>query len=270
MRLKMALSFAVVLILLCAIAGLSEKQPTSVTSVTTEASSNSTVEVTVSEEAEESVDTSTESNTIEISSEPEEVIPPISEAPDDKEVSEESVEAIIIPDIITTLEVKLYNDTSAGFNLIDGRAYLEDIVMYLRMYAPEGMFYSAASAMAYTEGGAGKQGIYTATNNCFGIRAYSSWDGYVYARSTGKVYKDYQTAMKYGASDFFRAYDSMEDSVKDYIKLISSNYYCAALETETPADYLAYVLSKGYGEAELHSMWLGVINIYDLTQYDVE
>ena len=269
MRLKIALSLAVVLILLCAIAGLSEKQPNSATSVTTEASSNSTVEVTVSEEPEESVDTSTESDTIEISSEPEEVIPPTSEAPDD-EVSEESVEEIIIPDIITTLEVKLYNDTSAGFNLIDGRKYIEDIISYLKLYAPEGMFYSAASAMAYTEGGSGKSGVYTATNNCFGIRAYSSWDGYVYARSTGKVYKDYQTAVQCGASDFFRAYDSMEDSVKDYIKLISGDYYCAALETETPADYLAYVLSKGYGEAELHNMWLGVINIYDLTQYDME
>lgn len=179
------------------------------------------------------------------------------------------IEPEVLPDIIT-LEVKLYNEHKKDYNLIDGRKYIEDIISYLKLYAPEGMFYSAASAMAYTEGGAGKKGVYTATNNCFGIRAYSSWGGYVYARSTGKVYKDYETAKKYGASDFFRAYDSMEDSVKDYIKLISGNYYCAALEAETPSDYLAYVLSKGYGEAELHSMWLGVINIYDLTQYDVE
>ena len=179
------------------------------------------------------------------------------------------VEPEVLPDIIT-LEVKLYDEHNNDYNLIDGRKYIEDIISYLKLYAPEGMFYSAASAMAYTEGGSGKRGVYTATNNCFGIRAYSSWNGYVYARSTGKVYKDYQTAVKYGASDFFRAYDSMEDSVKDYIKLISRNYYCAALETETPADYLAYVLSKGYGEAELYNMWLGVINIYDLTQYDVE
>ena len=267
MRLKIALSFAVVLILLCAIAGLSEKQPNSATSVATETLSNSTVEVTVSEEAEESVDTSTESDTIEISSEPEEVIPPTSEAPDD-EVSEESVEEIIIPDIITTLEVKLYNDTSAGFNSIDGRAYLEDIVMYLRMYAPDNMLISAAAAMSYTEGGAGKMGVYTRTNNCFGIRAYASWDGYVYARSTGLVYKDYQTAIKYGASDFFRAYDSMEESVADYVRLMPGDYYCEVLNAVTPDEYFAYVLSKGYGEKELHSMWMYVVHLYNLSDYD--
>lgn len=261
----MALGVAVVLILVCAIAGLTEKQSNNATSITTETSNNSIVEVTVSEEPDESLYTSIESDTIEISSEPEEVLLPISEAPKD-EVSEE----VIIPDIITTIEVKLYNEYQNEFNLVDGRAYIEDIVSYLRQHAPDGMFISAASAMAYTEGGAGKEGVYTYTNNCFGIRAYSSWDGYVYARSTGKVYKDFDTAVSYGASDFFRAYNSMEESVVDYIKLISGNYYGEALETNSPAEYFSYVLSKGYGEPELYEMWLGVMDIYDLAQYDVE
>ncbi len=174
-----------------------------------------------------------------------------------------------IPDIITDLNVVLYNSESTDYNPIDGRRYIEDIVYYLDKYAPEGMFISAASAMAYTEGGAGKKGIYVSTNNCFGIRAYSNWDGYVYSRSTGRVYKDYKTAMMYGAKDNFRAYDCMEDSVKDYVALISTDYYNTALTKDTPAEYIDYILKQGYGEYELYDMWLYLIDLYDLEQYDV-
>lgn len=172
-----------------------------------------------------------------------------------------------LPDIIK-LEVKIYNENSENYNTVDGKKYLDDITMYLEKYVPKGMYFSAASAMAYTEGGSGKKGIYRSTNNCFGIRATSSWEGYVYARSTGKVYKDYKTAQKYGASDFFRAYDNMEESVKDYVNLISGDYYKEALNKNSPKEYLKCILDKGYGESSLLNMWLGVINIYDLRKFD--
>lgn len=172
-----------------------------------------------------------------------------------------------LPDIIK-LEVKIYNENSENYNTVDGKKYLDDIKTYLEKYAPEGMYLSAASAMAYTEGGAGKKGIYRSTNNCFGIRASSSWEGYVYARSTGKVYKNYETARKYGGSDFFRAYDSMEESVKDYVNLITGDYYKEALNKSSPKEYLRYIINKGYGESSLFNMWLGVIDIYNLQQFD--
>lgn len=185
----------------------------------------------------------------------------------DEEMKEETKNDNL-PDIIDFLDVKLYNTYETGFNTKDGKLYLIDIAKLLKKHAPDGMWLSAASAMAYTEGGAGKMGVYRSTNNCFGIRAYSSWKGYVYSRSTGLVYKDYQTAMKYGATDCFRAYDSMEDSVIDYIKLISGSYYGKALETSSPKEYLSYILSRGYGESGLLSMWLGVMDIYDLDRLD--
>lgn len=191
-----------------------------------------------------------------------------------KEIIEEEIvieepEPVIeeLPDIIT-VDVKLYNNNKEGFNTVDGKEYLNDIKSYLEKYAPDGMFLSAASAMAYTEGGAGKQGIYKSTNNCFGIRAVPSWEGYVYARSTGKVYKDYKTSQKYGAKDLFRAYDNMEDSVKDYVSLISGDYYCGALKTDSPKEYLRYIINKGYGETSLLNMWLGLIDMYDLKEFD--
>lgn len=170
------------------------------------------------------------------------------------------------PDILT-VNVKLYNNYKEGFNLVDGREYLEDIVTLLNKHAPDNMLISAAAAMSYTEGGSGKAGVYTYTNNCFGIRAYSGWEGYVFSRTTGKVYKDYETAKAYGADDLFRAYDTMEESVQDYIRLISGSYYCKALDAKTPAEYFEYVLYKGYGEPELYEMWLGVVNLYDLEDW---
>ena len=182
-------------------------------------------------------------------------------------IEEEEKEIVVLPDIVE-LDVRIYNDKSEGYNFEDGCTYLNDIYAILKEKAPEGMHISAAMAMSYTEGGAGKKGLYRSTNNCFGIRATPSWGGYVYARSNGKVYKDYETAKRYGASDFFRAYESMEDSVLDYINLMKSKSYIGALSTKTPKAYLQYVLSKGYGESSLLSMWLGVIEHYDLTQYD--
>ena len=262
MRLKLLTCIVVVLILICCTATacnnkMNDKLPTDTTIDTVVPEESTKSEESEPESETTAPDTIEPETTLPETEEPETTLPPV-------------VEPEVVPDIITTIEVKLYNDHPDDFNLVDGRAYLEDIVGYLRQYAPDGMLISAASAMAYTEGGAGKKGVYPYTNNCFGIRAYSSWNGYVYSRSTGLVYKDYDTAVSYGASDFFRAYNSMEESVIDYINLISGNYYNKVLETNSPAEYFSYVLSKGYGEPELYEMWLGVMDIYDLTQYDVE
>ena len=172
------------------------------------------------------------------------------------------------PDIITDIKVKLYNNKEEGFNKVDGREYIEDIYKYVNQYAPEGMLKSVACAMAYTEGGSGKQGVYVCSNNCFGIMATSAWEGMVYSRTTGKVYKDYETARKYGADGLFRAYDCMEDSVKDYIRLMSGSYYGEVLKITDHATYIQYILDKGYGEPHLKGMWLSLIDMYDLKQYD--
>jgi hypothetical protein len=60
----------------------------------------------------------------------------------------------------------------------------------------------------------------------------------------------------------------MEDSVKDYISIINSDYYVGALSTDSPDEYLEYVVNKGYANESALSMWLGVIDIYDLKTLD--
>lgn len=169
---------------------------------------------------------------------------------------------------IIKVNVRLYNDHSTGFNPVDGNAYIYDIAAMLHKHAPEGMRISAGCAMAYTEGGSGKQGVYAATNNCFGIRATSKWEGWVYARNQGRVYKDYQTAVRNGGADFFCAYPTMEESVMHYVRLISGDYYNKAFTYDNDRDYLNYILSKGYGEESLLNVWLSLINMYDTTKYN--
>lgn len=169
---------------------------------------------------------------------------------------------------IIKVNVKLYNEHSEGFNPEDGAMYIYDIAALLHKYAPEGMRISAGCAMAYTEGGSGKMGVYAVTNNCFGIRATPQWDGWVYARNQGIVYKDYSTAKANGGADFFCAYPTMEESVAHYVRLISGDYYNHAFTYDNDHDYLQYILSKGYGEAHLLDTWLYLIKMYNTTQYN--
>lgn len=187
----------------------------------------------------------------------------LSEDADDNLIGE------ITPDIITNLNIKLYNQNDPDY-IADAEIYFKDIYYYLFKYAPSGMWISAAMAQAYTEGGAGKFGIYTRTNNCFGIMAGYSWDGYVYARSHGVVFKDYSTAKRYGAYGLFRAYESVEDSVRDYITLIQNKRYSSALNAQSSYYYLSILLANGYGENHMIDTWMQIIDKFNLTQYDTE
>ena len=201
---------------------------------------------------------------------PPESLPPIPLEPAPSETVPETTEPEE-PDIITGIEVKLYNDCKQDFNYTDGTAYCRDIAALLLKHAPNGLRIGVGCAMAYTEGGAGKQwGVYARTNNCFGIRATKNWDGWVYSRKTGVVYKDYDTAIAYGASDFFRAYPTMEDSVKDYIRHMQNSRYGKVLTITNDYDYCHYIINQGYGPEHLADDWVYLIKYYKLNQYDID
>lgn len=174
------------------------------------------------------------------------------------------------PDIVTDIKVKFYNEYSDSYNRIDGAKWCADIAALLQKHAPKGLRISCGVAMSYTEGGSGKKGVYAKTNNCFGIRATAGFKGPVYARSDGKVYKDYATALKYGASDLFRAYYSIEDSVLDYIAHMKNNRYGACLNIDNNKDYLEYIVNAGYCESGMASVWLEMIDLYNLDQYNID
>lgn len=57
-------------------------------------------------------------------------------------------------------------------------------------------------------------------NNHFGIKADSSWKGAKYKARTGEYSKD---GNKYYIYDYFRKYDTTEQSFQDFIKFLKSN-----------------------------------------------
>ncbi len=168
------------------------------------------------------------------------------------------------------IKVHLYNTHKTTFNKQDASLYFSDVYRLLKIYYVDGVWCSAVLAQAYTEGGAGKTGVYANTNNLFGMRASSTWDGYVYARSTQTVYKSYEVAKKFGAKDLFRAYGSINESIRDYLKLVQRDNYKSALSAKSPRGYLKVLLKNGYGTPSMLGVWSEVIEIFDLTTYDKE
>jgi flagellum-specific peptidoglycan hydrolase FlgJ len=71
------------------------------------------------------------------------------------------------------------------------------------------------------------------SNNFFGIKAYSSWKGPVYRIDTGEQHKDGTKYTHKNAA--FRKYGSVEESIQDYIKLITNDHYKAAGVTVAPS-----------------------------------
>lgn len=56
-------------------------------------------------------------------------------------------------------------------------------------------------------------------NNYFGIKASSNWNSAKYAANT----VEYINGMKLTTTDYFRKYNSIEESILDYIKFLKSN-----------------------------------------------
>ena len=162
------------------------------------------------------------------------------------------------------ITVYIYNRNKTGFNKDDGALFFEDLfgLCYDKDYT--GIPLAAMFAQAYTEGGAGKVGVYRMSNNLFGIKAGSNWQGMVYARDLQKTFINYLTAVKAGAKDLFRAYSSMSDSIDDYIQLIkTSNLYKSALG-KSEKSYLQYLVRHGYGSEAMVSVWMNIIKLYKL------
>lgn len=79
--------------------------------------------------------------------------------------------------------------------------------------------------------------------NLFGIKADKSWDG----KSTLSKTVEFRNGVLQQEQARFRAYNSFDDSVKDYVRFLSTNKrYQNALETATPANYVQELQKAGY------------------------
>jgi flagellar protein FlgJ len=128
----------------------------------------------------------------------------------------------------------------------------EDFVQKLAPHAIEaakklGVSVRALLAQAALETGWGKhmpaQGT-TASNNMFGIKAGSSWDG----KRVNVPTLEYENGVAVRKKDAFRAYDSPSDSFKDYANMVASSprYVNAVGRGDDIAGFAKALTSGGY------------------------
>lgn len=126
----------------------------------------------------------------------------------------------------------------------------EDFVRKLAPHAIEaarklGVSVRALLAQAALETGWGKhmpvQGA-TASNNMFGIKAGSSWDG----KRVNVPTLEYENGVAVRKKDSFRAYDSPSQSFKDYADMVSTSpRYAAAVGRGDDIKGFAHALTQG-------------------------
>ena len=162
------------------------------------------------------------------------------------------------------IKVRIYDKNESGYNQQDGKLFFQDLIELCEELDIGGVPLEAMLAQAYTEGGAGKQGVYKKSNNLFGIRAGRNWYGYVYARDLKKTFSTFESACAAGGKDLFRAYDDMTDSIKDYLHLVHTSALYRGALGKSPKRYLKHLVEHGYGSEDMVDVWMSVIKTFKL------
>lgn len=128
------------------------------------------------------------------------------------------------------------------------------------------LFTSVVIAQACLETAYGKSEIMMKANAIFGIKAFENWKGKTYSAKTREVYDGNPVTI----TDKFRAYDSIEESVKDYFNLIcKSERYRKALVSESPKECIEAIKNGGYAtDPDYVKLVMKIIENYNLTMYD--
>jgi flagellum-specific peptidoglycan hydrolase FlgJ len=123
---------------------------------------------------------------------------------------------------------------------------------------------SVVIAQGAVESNWGRSDLAKKYNNYFGIKAGSKWTGSVVNLQTGEVYN----GQSVNVMSWFRVYDSMEESLRDRIELLTNNYQ-SALSASTPEQELQALQAGGYATSTTYvSTVMSVIESNNLTIYD--
>lgn len=132
---------------------------------------------------------------------------------------------------------------------------------------------SVCIAQSSLETGWGTSDLMKKANAFFGIKAGGSWTGKSFSAKTNEVYNGKQ----YRITANFRAYDSLEDSVKDYYDLIlGASRYANAISyypdnVKSAKDTVRAIADAGYATDDLYfSKVYEKITYRDLTTWDKE
>lgn len=128
------------------------------------------------------------------------------------------------------------------------------------------LFNSVVIAQAICESGWGQSEIMMKANAVFGIKAYG-WKGKVYNATTKECYdgKNYTNV-----EACFRAYNSLEESVKDYFDLITTSpRYRKACIASSPLECITAIKNGGYATSPTYiNTIMEIIKLNNLTRYD--
>ena len=126
---------------------------------------------------------------------------------------------------------------------------------------------SVCIAQSILETGWGKSSIMTKANAYFGIKSGRNWKGPVYSTKTKEWYNGVDAT---NITDTFRAYTTLEDSIKDYFNLICEyGRYAKACNTMDAKQCIQAIADGGYSTYPTYvNEVMTLINSYDLTRYD--
>ena len=135
------------------------------------------------------------------------------------------------------------------------------------------IFPSVCIAQAIHESGWGTAPKMVKANALFGVKVGSgvkfgtAWKGAAYKTGTTEYY-DGKTATR--ITDFFRKYDTVADSVEDYMDMLcTAKRYQKALNRSNPSECINGIVAGGYatGPAYAQSI-ISLIKKYNLSWYD--
>ena len=98
-------------------------------------------------------------------------------------------------------------------------------------------------AQGACESAYGTSSLMRKANALFGIKASKTWTG---KRYNSKTKECYDGSNYVSIRDYFRAYDNVEGSVRDYFKLIQGNRYKESLTKTTVNDCITCIKNGGY------------------------
>lgn len=129
------------------------------------------------------------------------------------------------------------------------------------------LFSSVVIAQACLETGYGKSSLMMKANAVFGIKATSSWEGKVYNANTKECYDGVSMT---NINACFRAYDSLDESIRDYFNLIINlPRYKNAIRRNSPLECITAIKEGGYAtDPKYVDKVMSIINTYNLTKYD--
>ena len=134
----------------------------------------------------------------------------------------------------------------------------------MKIYNEYGILPSLTIAQACKESSFGR---YTVGNNYFGIKATKGWTGKTANARTGEQTPAGKT---YHINADFRAYDSLEESVEDYGKVLPQDFYSAARNAKDYKEAAHEVRKAGYatGVSYDNSLINDYMEPYNLYQWD--